>query len=408
MSSPVLKLKGCMKILFVIIAIQIASFAFCHGVEIDLKQAEKVDAGRISLLPKNRPEKRVAQTEDPLGSFRDEDVFISIEGGDALTWKSLREWIDYTVQQVRYRADMQDSGSAAMRSMVIQKELSKNLKSFLRYALIAKEAKRMGIVADEGTVARVKEEWFELYRKSGAAGAAKIRAAEQPDSFFEHALTNSVLWKAYADNIVKPSLKITDEEIARRIERQEKSVSDVILTNTVKRALIYDILKKVKYGPKAQRMSFAAAAEKWTDDYNGDEGGVFSDENGNPRNLVEGDVIKQVEDAYRKLKPGETSDVIETPYSWHIVKLINRNLDDDGEVESVNIAHIMLEKVPMPALFSVEDVRHRLTNAKLRIAMEEKYLELLKSEKINCLIPLFDKEEKNTRKFLKNAKKKEI
>lgn len=340
-----------------------------------------------------------------LSQLRDEDVFISIEGGDSLTWGSLREWIGDRVNRVEGTAGMREEGAEALRDMVLQKEVSKSVRGFLHYALIAKEAKRIGIVASCEKVGAVREKWLETYRKSGAAGAAKLEAARKPGSYFEHQLTNSVLWQAYADTVVLPKLDITEGDVTGRMAQQERMIADAVATNAAKRAFIYEILKKVKYAPQAERLSFAEAAEEWTEDYNGDTGGVFTDDDEKPREITDGDLIRQVEEAYKRLQPGEISDVVETPFSWHVVKLINRNLDDEGEVESVNVAHIMLEKVPMPPLLTAEQARHKLTNAKLKVAMEERYVTLLKDAKINCVVPLFGNEQKTLRKQLKKTRR---
>lgn len=374
------------------------------AVELDLARKPGDSADSISLLHDADSRSKRAAVVDPVANFKDADVFISIDGGDSLTWGCIREWIQGVVDRVSDRPDMMSEGSAALRNMVIQKEVSKNVRSFLRYALIAKEARRLGITNDYEKIAKVREEWFENYRRSGELGEAKLKAAVKPDSFFEHALTNSVLWQAYADEIALPKIEITEDDVNKRIQLQEQRISDAIATNSFKRAQIYRILKSVKYAPESDRVGFSDAAGRWTDDYNGDIGGVFADDDDQPRDLVSGDVIKQVEDAYSKLLPGEISDVVETPYSWHIVKLLNRNFDDEGVEESSNVAHIMLEKVPIPPVLTEDQIRHKLCNAKLRLAMEEKYLELLQSEKIDCMLPLFEKEDRTVKRLRKQVK----
>lgn len=383
----------------------ISAFDSCYGVEVDLSLKGHASSDQVSLLPKRERKPEAKSVSSFLSQLKDEDVFISIEDGDSLSWGSLREWIADRVNRVEGAAGMREEGSAALRDMVFQKEVSKAVRSFLNYALIAKEAKRLGIVASDEKIAAVREKWLETYRKSGAAGASKLAAASKPNSYFGHQVTNSVLWQAYADTVVLPTLNITEDDVAGRIAQQERTIADAVATNAAKRAFIYEILKKVKYAPKAERMSFAEAAAEWTDDYNGDAGGVFVDDDEKPRDITDGDLVRQVEEAYKKLQPGEISDVVETPFSWHIVKLINRNLDDAGDVESVNVAHIMLEKIPMPPVLTVEQARHKLTNAKLRIAMGERYVELLQKAKVNCVVPLFGNEQKAVSRQLKRMRR---
>lgn len=394
-----------MKQFEIVTFLMISTVIPCFGVGVELSKESLASSDQVSLLPKQVRKPASKSTSDFLAQLKNDDVFISIEGGDSLTWGSLKEWISDRVNRVAGTEGMRAEGSAALRDMVLQKEVSKSVRSFLHYAMIAKEAKRLGIVASDEKIAAVREKWLETYRKSGAAGASKLEAASKPDSYFGHQLTNSVLWQAYADTVVLPTLNITEDDVARRIAQQERTIADAVATNVAKRAFIYEILKKVKYAPKAERMSFAEAAEAWTEDYNGDAGGVFTDDDEKPRDITDGDLIRQVEEAYKKLQPGEISDVVETPFSWHLVKLINRNFDDEGAVESVNVAHIMLEKVPMPPVLTDGQVRHKLTNAKLRIAMEERYLALLQNEKINCIVPLFGDEQKTVVKQIKRMKR---
>ena len=167
----------------------ISAFSPCVGVEVDLARKESVLSDQVSLLPKREKKPDSKSVSGFLSKLKDDDVFISIEGGDSLTWGSLREWISDRINRVEGAAGMREEGSAALRDMVLQKEVSKTIQSFLRYALIAKEAKRLGIVASEKKIGEVREQWLETYRKSGESGAAKLKAACKPDSFFGHQVT---------------------------------------------------------------------------------------------------------------------------------------------------------------------------------------------------------------------------
>ena len=86
--------------------------------------------------------------------------------------------------------------------------------------------------------------------------------------------------------------------------------------------------------------------------------------------------------------------MIETPYSWHILKLLKRNEETEDEEASVEVAHIMMEKVIMGPMLTEDDARRRLMNAKVRIAMNDRLVDLLDTTKITCPIPIFD-----TKKF---------
>ena len=50
----------------------------------------------------------------------------------------------------------------------------------------------------------------------------------------------------------------------------------------------------------------------------------------------------------------------------------------------------MLEKVIMGPILTEDDARRRLMNAKVRIAMNDRLVDLLDTTKITCPIPIFD------------------
>ena len=181
-------------------------------------------------------------------------------------------------------------------------------------------------------------------------------------------------------------MTVTAEEIKARVEKQHADNEVNAATNAFKMALVADLRKSLKSDPSA----FAALAEKWSDCPSSDTGGVLTDVNEQPQRLHGGDLRPEMERAYEKLRPGEISDVVETPYSWHIIKLLARHPKTEEEDASVEIAHIMLEKVPLLPELTAEQARHKIENKKLREAMAVKFLELLKATKIDCLVPLQD------------------
>ena len=81
---------------------------------------------------------------------------------------------------------------------------------------------------------------------------------------------------------------------------------------------------------------------------------------------------------------------METPYSWHILKLMKRNPETEGEEESVELAHVMVEKELIVPSITEEQARKRILNKKLRIELKRLFPTLFEEAKINCKIPLFD------------------
>ncbi len=352
-----------------------------RGFVVDIKNAEAVGRG-VSVKGARAD---VEQDEvDVLRQFDDEAIFIDIAGQDRVKWKLLRDEMEDIVNGFPHRPEMDEAAVRNARKVVFNSRLSKLLRNYVKYAVFAVEARKHGITVPESAFVEQRDRMKQELDKKGAAGRRQLARITALESLYEHNLTNALLWQAYAEKVVRPTLVITAEEIAARVEKQHADNEANAATNAFKRTLVADLRKRLKSDPSA----FAALAEKWSDCPSSDLGGVLTDVNDQPQRLHKGDLRPEVEQAYDKLKPGEMSDVVETPYSWHIIKLLARHPKTEDEDASVEIAHIMLEKVPLLPELTAEQARHKIENKKLREAMAVKLLELLKTTKIDCLIPL--------------------
>ena len=353
-----------------------------RGFVVDIKNAEAV--GRGVSVKGTRPVAEQQDEVDVLRQFDDEAIFLDIEGQDRVKWKLLREEMEDIVNGFPRRPEMDETAVRDARKVVFNSRLSKLLRNYIRYAVFAVEARKHGISVPESAFVEQRERMKQELVKKGAAGRRQLARITAPESLYEHNLTNALLWQAYAEKVVRPSLTITAEEVAERISKQHADNVANAATNAFKRALAADLRKRLKSDPSA----FAALAEKWSDCPSSDLGGVLTDVNDQPQRLHLGDLRPEMERAYERLKPGEMSDVVETPYSWHIIKLLARHPKTEDEEASVEIAHIMLEKVPLLPELTEEQARHKIENKKVREAMAVKFLELLKTTKIDCLVPL--------------------
>ena len=363
-----------------------------RGFVVDIKNAEAVGRG-VSV----KGTRSVAEKDevDVLRQFDDEAIFLDIEGQDRVKWKLLREEMEDIVNGFPHRPEMDEAAVKNARKVVFNTRLSKLLRNYIKHAVFAVEARKHGISVPESAFVEQRERMKQELAKKGAAGRRQLARITAPESLYEHNLTNALLWQAYAEKVVRPTLTITAEEIAARVEKQHADNVANAATNAFKRALAVDLRKRLKSDPSA----FAALAEKWSDCPSSDLGGILSDVNDQPQHLHSGDLRPEMERAYERLKPGEISDVVETPYSWHIIKLLARHPKTEDEEASVEIAHIMLEKVPLLPELTEEQARHKIENKKIREVMAVKFLELLETTKIDCLVPLKDDSTKPGRKI---------
>jgi parvulin-like peptidyl-prolyl isomerase len=125
------------------------------------------------------------------------------------------------------------------------------------------------------------------------------------------------------------------------------------------RQRIGEILAEARKGA-----DFAALAKKYSEDVTAASGGDLG-------HFSRGRMVKAFEDAAFALKLGEISDVVETPFGYHIIKLETRT--SAGLVPEAEVA---------------ERVRQYLLTGKRRRAAEEVIEELRSKAKIEILLPL--------------------
>jgi parvulin-like peptidyl-prolyl isomerase len=92
-----------------------------------------------------------------------------------------------------------------------------------------------------------------------------------------------------------------------------------------------DVLSRLEAGEE-----FAAVAQEVSDDpgsvTNGGELGSFG----------RGIMVGPFEEAAFSLEPGETSGLVKTQFGYHIIKVTDSTVGDDGEVEEVEASHILI------------------------------------------------------------------
>ena len=142
----------------------------------------------------------------------------------------------------------------------------------------------------------------------------------------------------YLEQTLSDSVKITEEEILARYQKDKTAtVRHILLMTQGKsdsakieiRKKMEDILAEAKSGK-----DFAELAKKYTEDPGSkNTGGLYED-------FKRGKMVKPFEDAAFNVPIGEISDIVETRYGFHILKVINRK----KETEPLEKARIMIER----------------------------------------------------------------
>lgn len=164
------------------------------------------------------------------------------------------------------------------------------------------------------------------YQYSRAGGPEAFLKALKDNGLDEEAFKENIradlVIQNYLNVLLAREITVTDEEISAVYE-QDKTASArhiLYLTEGKTDSEKAEILKKTEALLVRARSGedFAGLAKEFTEDPGSkDNGGLYE-------NISHGDMVKPFEDAVFSVPVGEISDVVETEYGYHIIKVLSR------------------------------------------------------------------------------------
>jgi parvulin-like peptidyl-prolyl isomerase len=136
-----------------------------------------------------------------------------------------------------------------------------------------------------------------------------------------------VLASAYADENLIKQTKATDAEIDDYIKKHPE------LDTTQARAKAEDVLKRARGGEDFAKLATEFSGDPGSKDKGGDLGW-----------FGRGQMVAQFDMAAFALQPGQISDIVETEFGFHIIKLLERRTGtkDGKPEEQVHASHILI------------------------------------------------------------------
>lgn len=180
----------------------------------------------------------------------------------------------------------------------------------------------------EPQLAQIKTQWAQVYvaeRKAVQAGLDKDKSIELQVMLQEA----RVLVNEYGEKQLAEKTKATDEEVKAYIAKHPE------LDPAKAREKAEDIMKRAKAGE-----DFATLAKDNSTDGSKDEGGDLGW-------FGRGRMVKPFEDAAFALQPGQISDVVESQFGYHVIKVEERGMKkgaDGKDEEQVHARHILIPK----------------------------------------------------------------
>ena len=316
--------------------------------------------------------------------LKPDEPLITVNG-TSISWGSMRRYAELLTSDFELPVGVTAADFEEQRDNILMRHVYKLASSFIAKTVLAQEAARHGLTVEEAALADKQAQLATQIRKSGAKKEAYVKEITVPGSFLWYEVKQALLVSRLTQEIIRPVVKVTDEDVKQYQQERKKENAEIVAYNQSLRPRAEKLLATIKSG----EATFAEVAFRESDcgssvDYG--EWGILKREQLRP----------ELAEVAFNMNEGALSDVIETPFSFHILKLNKKNpgflkAGEKGPapVISVNLAHIMLEKKELKPELTAEEARNDLLESRTQQTLADLRIKLIKEAKIETPLKLF-------------------
>lgn len=210
-------------------------------------------------------------------------------------------------------------------STVLKEIISNNAKQFVEKKLLLREIKKDGFKISATKMDSLMEQ---QYRRQGGRERLMEQVQNMDVDFqtVEQQMQESVTIERYLNQKLLERTKLSDEQLLEAYEADKTATVRHILLNTQGksesekeeiRQKMAGILERARAGE-----DFAALAKEYSEDPGSkDKGGLYQD-------FARGVMVKPFEEAAFGVPVGEVSDIVETQFGYHILKIEDRKKEE--------------------------------------------------------------------------------
>ena len=317
-----------------------------------------------------------------LPDLKPEEAVITVNG-DKLLWGDMMRHAELLISRVKLPADVTAADVEGEKKRMLMKAILKTSEFFITKSLLAQEAKRHGLSLSPADFAAKREELVKRAKAQPDSAERFLKELDRPGSFLSIDITNTLLIAKLNEKVLRPSILVTDEDLKTFMSNRIAKNKEIDTYNTGLRPKIAALLSRIKQGESFSDIAYLES--ECGSSANGGEWGTFKRE----------DLRPEVADAAFAMKEGALSDIVETPYSFHIIKLLKKNelfavagATNSSASVSVKIAHIMLEKKERLPELTLASAKEELLDIRQKEALDQLKERLMTEARIETPLPL--------------------